>query len=67
MLQGYVVRNSNISADRFTSLMMNTNELVTDVGTVLSGEKAVSEGLIDEVGSLSSVIDGLYSLIENKK
>ena len=62
----FVVRNSNITAKRFTSLMMNTEELVTDVGSVLSGEKAVSEGLIDEIGSLGTVIEGLYELIENK-
>ncbi len=61
----FVVRNSNISSDRFTSLMMNTEELVTDVGSVLTGENAVEEGLIDEIGSLSSVIEGLYDLIEN--
>ncbi len=61
----FVVRNSNISSDRFTSLMMNTEELVTDVGSVLTGENAVEEGLIDEVGSLNSVIEGLYNLIEN--
>ena len=61
----FVVRNSNISSDRFTSLMMNTEELVTDVGSVLTGENAVEEGLIDEVGSLSTVIEGLYDLIEN--
>jgi ATP-dependent protease ClpP protease subunit len=60
----FVVRNSNISAERFTSLMMNTEEMVTDVGSVLSGERAVEEGLIDEIGSLSSVIEGLYDLIE---
>lgn len=61
----FVVRNSKISAERFTSLMMNTEEMVTDVGSVLSGERAVEEGLIDEIGSLSSVIEGLYELIEN--
>ena len=61
----FVVRNSNISAERFTNLMMNTEELVTDVGSVLTGEDAVSEGLIDEIGSLNSVIEGLYDLIEN--
>lgn len=61
----FVVKNSNISAERFTSLMMNTDELVTDVGSVLTGENAVSEGLIDEIGSLNSVISGLYDLIEN--
>ncbi len=60
----FVVRNSDISADRFTELMMNTKEMVTDVGSVLSGERAVKEGLIDEIGNLGSVIDGLYELIE---
>lgn len=62
----FVVRNSDISAERFTELMMNTKEMVTDVGSVLSGEKAVKEGLIDEMGNLSSVIDGLYDLIDGK-
>lgn len=62
----FVVRNSNISSERFTELMMNSEELVTDIGSVLSGETAVKEGLIDEVGSLGKVIDGLYELIENQ-
>ncbi len=62
----FVVRNSNISTDRFTSLMMNTKELVTDVGSVLTGEMAVEEGIINEVGSLNTVIEGLYDLIESK-
>lgn len=62
----FVVRNSGISGDRFTELMMNTKEMVTDVGSVLSGERAVKEGLIDEIGNLGSVIDGLYELIESK-
>ncbi len=62
----FVVRNSRISAERFTELMMNTGELVTDVGSVLSGDKAVAEGLIDQIGTLGTVIDGLYGLIESK-
>ena len=62
----FVVRNSDISAERFTSLMMNTEEMVTDVGSVLSGERAVKEGLIDEIGTLGTVIEGLYDLIENE-
>jgi ATP-dependent protease ClpP protease subunit len=63
----FVVRNSKISADRFTELMMNTKEMVTDVGSVLSGERAVKEGLINEIGSLNSVIEGLYELIEKER
>lgn len=62
----FVVRNSGISAERFTELMMNTGEMVTDVGSILTGDRAVSEGLIDEVGTLNNVIDGLYRLIEKK-
>ncbi len=60
----FVVRNSKISSEEFTSLMMNTKEMVTDVGSVLSGERAVEAGLIDEIGSLGTVIEGLYRLIE---
>ena len=61
----FVVNNSKISAERFTELMMNTGEMITDVGTVLSGNRAVKEGLIDEIGNLSRVIEELYNMIEN--
>lgn len=60
----FVVNNSNITAARFTELMMNTGELVTDVGTTLSGEKAVNEGLIDSIGTIGEVLENLYKIIE---
>ncbi len=60
----FVVKNSSISSEKFTEFMMNTGELVTDVGTTLSGEKAVNAGLIDSLGSLSEVLDSLYKMIE---
>ena len=63
----FVVRNSQITDSRFTELMMNTGEMVTDVGSVLSGERAVKEGLIDGIGTLSQVIGELYGLIEKGK
>lgn len=62
----FVVKNSGITAECFTELMMNTGELVTDVGTTLSGEKAVNVGLIDSLGSLHEVLDCLYKMIESK-
>ena len=46
--------------------MMDTGELVLDVGTVLDGESAVREGLIDELGGLSDALDYLYGLILDK-
>ncbi len=61
----FVLSNSNIKEDDFRRLMMNTEELVLDVGSVLEGEKAVEIGLIDELGGLSSAMECLYDLIEN--
>ena len=62
----FVVKNSSIPKEKFTSLMMNSKELVTDIGSVLTGEDAVSVGLIDNTGSLSSVLEALYNMIEEK-
>ncbi len=63
----FVSSNSNISPERFLELSRTMGELVTDVGTVLDGEQAVAEGLIDELGSLSDAIDWLYEEIERKQ
>lgn len=63
-ITGFVCRNSRISPERYTRLMLNTGELVMDMGTVLDGESAVREGLIDSLGSLSDAVSCLYSLIE---
>lgn len=55
----FVTRNSRISSDRFREMMLNNEELVSDFGTVLDGEQAVKEGLIDSIGGLSDAIDFL--------
>ena len=61
----FVTRQSRISEEQLRKLMTNTEELATDVGSVVSGEQAVEMGLIDHLGSLSDAIEGLYALIEN--
>ena len=65
-ITGFVAQHSSISAQRFTQLMMDTGELVMDVGTVLDGERAVQEGLIDELGGLSDALEYLYAQIESR-
>ncbi|MBQ2704035.1 MAG: ATP-dependent Clp protease proteolytic subunit [Clostridia bacterium] len=65
-ITNFITANSSIDKDKFTTLMMNTGELVTDVGTVLDGEKAVEYGLIDSLGGLSDAIDALYKLIDGE-
>lgn len=62
----FVSDNSDISPDRFREMMLATGELVMDVGTVLSGEAAVNEGLIDSLGGLSDALDCLYDLINKR-
>lgn len=60
----FVTDNSKITAERFRELMLATGELMMDVGSVIDGEQAVKEGLIDELGGLSDVIECLYAMIE---
>ena len=62
----FVCTHSRMSADRFRQLCMCTDELVTDVGSVLNGEDAVAEGLIDQLGSLHAAMDTLYEMIEKE-
>ena len=63
----FVSKNSSIKPERFRELMMKKDELVMDVGSVLDGENAVKEGLIDSLGGLSDAVQCLYSLIEENK
>lgn len=61
----FVTKNSGMSASRFKELMMKKDELVMDVGSVVDGETAVKEGLIDSLGGLSDAVQCLYDMIEN--
>ena len=67
-MQERIVRfvcDNSAKPERFRELMMSTGELVMDVGSVIDGEQAVKEGLIDRLGGLSEAIDCLYDMIEN--
>ena len=66
-ITGFVTENSIITQKNFTKLMLNTGQLVMDVGTVLNGTQAVEKGLIDQIGYLSDALEFLYSKIENDK
>lgn len=61
----FVCEHSNLSEERFGELCNSTDELTTDMGSVLDGNDAVREGLIDELGSLGDAIAALYRMIEN--
>ena len=63
----FIDRHSKISAENYKKLMLATDEIANDVGTVLFGEKAVECGLIDRVGTLSEALSALYGLIDERK
>lgn len=66
-IERFVTKNSRIERDVFLRLMMDTQDLASDVGSVLYGEEAVACGLIQRLGSLSDALDALYALIDEKK
>ncbi len=63
----FVTKHCNISKDRFNELMLRTGELANDVGTVLIGEEAVENGLINQVGGLEDAVRKLRELIALSK
>lgn len=63
----FVSNHSRMPAERFRELCMTTDELATDVGSVLDGAKAVEEGLIERLGSLREALESLYAMIEDNK
>ena len=62
----FVSEHSKASQQRLEELMLDTTQLVKDVGTMLEGKEAVKEGLIDEVGGIKEALAKLYELIEKK-
>lgn len=64
-ISGFVYRHCKIKPERFEELLMETEMLTKDVGTILVGEQAVQEGIIDEVGGISQAMKKLYELMEN--
>lgn len=62
----FVVQNSKTTEQRYRDLMFRTGELARDVGTILVGQEAVREGLIDEVGGVKEALDRLRSMISQK-
>ena len=63
-IQDFIVEHSDITSERLTRLMMDTASMAQDVGTILIGEEAVKEGIIDAVGGLSSAMEKLYEMIQ---
>lgn len=64
-ITGFVHTHCGISKERYEELMMETEVLTKDVGSVLEGEEAVKEGIINEIGGISQAVAKLHEFINN--
>lgn len=63
----FIERTSNIKKDELKNMMLQTNDLLNDMGTILIGKQAVDCGLINAVGGLSEAISKLNSMIDEEE
>lgn len=63
----FVESNSSVKRETFTKMMLQTEELAADMGSVIYGEEAVEIGLIDHIGGLSDALGCLHELIELRR
>lgn len=63
----FVVSHSDISYEDFKNLMLDTNQLAKDVGSILVGKEAVEKGIIDEVGGIKEALNKINKMIDHKK
>lgn len=66
-ITGFVCTHCDIKKQRLEDLMMETGVLTKDVGTILVGQEAVNEGIIDEVGGIREAMRKLHKLISAGK
>ncbi len=62
----FIESHCGASKERLEELMMETEMLTKDVGTILVGEEAVEEKIIDEVGGIHEAFEKLRELMENQ-
>ncbi|MFA6941511.1 MAG: ATP-dependent Clp protease proteolytic subunit [Clostridiaceae bacterium] len=60
----FILRTSSISRDDLKKLLLQTDDLLNDMGTILIGKQAVDYGIIDEVGGIKEAVAKLNELID---
>lgn len=63
----FIVRNSRVDGNTVRRLMTATDDMTTDIGTVIDGREAVDYGIIDKVGGLGDAVRELKEMIRKFK
>lgn len=66
-IAGFITSHCGISEERLLELMLETGQLTKDVGSVLVGEQAVQEKIIQEVGGIKEAFSKLKSMIGQRE
>ena len=63
----FITDHSRVSEEAFRQMLMKTDEIATDTGTLIDGCQAVECGLIDHTGGLSDALSALREAIRARK
>ena len=63
----FVRTHSDMTEEAFRSLLLRTDQIATDVGSIVDGREAVKLGLIDRAGGLADALAELRRMIKEKK
>ena len=63
----FICDNSKITPEKLKALMLETDQIATDTGSVVGGHEAVEYGIIDSLGGLSEALYELDKMIESSK
>ena len=58
----FVVEHSRVDRAGFEEIMMRTDQMANDIGSVLDGERAVECGLIDGIGGIREALSALREM-----
>lgn len=62
----FITEHSRIDGNVLRDMMMRTDQIATDTGSIIDGSEAVRCGLIDQVGGLGDALEALHSMIRHK-
>ena len=63
----FICGHSRIDEQTLRSYIMRTDDIATDMGTVIDGAEALKIGLVDGIGSLFDAYTELKKLVDIKR
>lgn len=63
----FVLNHSKVEEAQFRELLLRTDQIATDVGSIIDGNEAVNIGLIDNMGGVSEALAELRRMIQEKR